>query len=186
MLLQIYPCSSFSLKYHPLQHAGSVKTFQTRVKHINGLANKSESKKYSVRCSSESSFFSTNKIGRSEDLVINRSHKPLTKSTVALAAQDGYSSKSELPSTSFMQVLTKKCDAFYRLTRPHTCAGYMLAILSASLLPLQSPADFTPKLIIEAFKCMVPAIMMSNYANAINQLADVHIDKVNKPDLPLA
>ncbi|GAY36810.1 hypothetical protein CUMW_024720 [Citrus unshiu] len=33
---------------------------------------------------------------------------------------------------------------------------------------------------------MVPAIMMSNYANAINQLADVHIDKVNKPDLPLA
>ncbi|KAH9709817.1 homogentisate geranylgeranyltransferase [Citrus sinensis] len=32
---------------------------------------------------------------------------------------------------------------------------------------------------------MVPAIMMSNYANAINQLADVHIDKVNKPDLPL-
>ncbi|KAH9646905.1 homogentisate geranylgeranyltransferase [Citrus sinensis] len=186
MLLQINPRSSFSLKYHPLQHAGSVKTFQTRVKHINGLANKSESKKYSVRCSSESSFFLTNKIGHSEDLVINRNHKLLSKSTVALAAQDGYSSESELVSTSFMQVLNKKCDAFYRLTRPYSCVSIIAALLSVSLLPLQNPADFTPKLIIEAFKCMVPAIMMNNYANAINQLADVHIDKVNKPHLPLA
>ncbi|KAH9716117.1 putative homogentisate phytyltransferase 1 [Citrus sinensis] len=175
MLLQINPRSSFSLKYHPLQHAGSVKTFQTRVKHINGLANKSESKKCSVRCSSESSFLLTN--GHSEDLVINRNHKPLSKSTVALAAQDGYSSESELASTSFMQVLNKKCDAFYRLTRPYSCVSIIAALLSVSLLPLQSPADFTPKLIIEAFKCMVPAIMMNNYANAINQLADVHIDK---------
>ncbi|GAY41099.1 hypothetical protein CUMW_056840 [Citrus unshiu] len=184
MLLQINPRSSFSLKYHPSQHAGSVKTFQTRVKHINGLANKSESKKCSVRCSSESSFLLTN--GHSEDLVINRNHKPLSKSTVALAAQDGYSSESELASTSFMQVLNKKCDAFYRLTRPYSCVSIIAALLSVSLLPLQSPADFTPKLIIEAFKCMVPAIMMNNYANAINQLADVHIDKVNKPHLPLA
>ncbi|KAL9409719.1 hypothetical protein AB3S75_048023 [Citrus x aurantiifolia] len=186
MLLQINPRSSFSLKYHPLQHAGSVKTFQTPLKHINGLANKNQSKKYSVRCSSESSFFLTNKIGHSEDLVINRNHKPLSKSTVALAAQDGYSSESKLASTSFMQVLNKKCDAFYRLTRPYSCVSIIAALLSVSLLPLQSPADFTPKLIIEAFKCMVPAIMMNNYANAINQLADVHIDKVNKPYLPLA
>ncbi|KAH9677680.1 putative homogentisate phytyltransferase 1 [Citrus sinensis] len=126
MLLQINPRSSFSLKYHPLQHA------------------------------------------------------------VALAAQDGYSSESELVSTSFMQVLNKKCDAFYRLTRPYSCVSIIAALLSVSLLPLQNPADFTPKLIIEAFKCMVPAIMMNNYANAINQLADVHIDKVNKPHLPLA
>ncbi|KAH9677689.1 homogentisate geranylgeranyltransferase [Citrus sinensis] len=177
MLLQINPCSSFPLKYHPLQHAGSVKTFQTPLKHINGLANKNQSKKYSVRCSSESSFLLTNKIGHSEDLVINRNHKPLSKSTVALAAQDGYSSESELASTSFMQVLNKKCDAFYRLTRPYSCVSIIAALLSVSLLPLQSPADFTPKLIIEAFKCMVPAIMMNNYANAINQLADVHIDK---------
>ncbi|KAH9646907.1 homogentisate geranylgeranyltransferase [Citrus sinensis] len=122
MLLQINPRSSFSLKYHPLQHA----------------------------------------------------------------AQDGYSSESELVSTSFMQVLNKKCDAFYRLTRPYSCVSIIAALLSVSLLPLQNPADFTPKLIIEAFKCMVPAIMMNNYANAINQLADVHIDKVNKPHLPLA
>ncbi|KAH9646912.1 homogentisate geranylgeranyltransferase [Citrus sinensis] len=113
MLLQINPRSSFSLKYHPLQHA----------------------------------------------------------------AQDGYSSESELVSTSFMQVLNKKCDAFYRLTRPYSCVSIIAALLSVSLLPLQNPADFTPKLIIEAFKCMVPAIMMNNYANAINQLADVHIDK---------
>ncbi|KDO51960.1 hypothetical protein CISIN_1g0257182mg, partial [Citrus sinensis] len=63
MLLQINPCSSFPLKYHPLQHA------------------------------------------------------------VALAAQDGYSSESELASTSFMQVLNKKCDAFYRLTRPYSCVS---------------------------------------------------------------
>lgn len=54
---------------------------------------------------------------------MERNHKPLKKSTVPMASQDGYPSKSQdenIVSTSFVDVLTKKLDAFYRLSRPYT------------------------------------------------------------------
>ncbi|KAK9210870.1 hypothetical protein WN943_000243 [Citrus x changshan-huyou] len=106
-------------------HLDSVKTLRLPSTQINGLVNRSQRKKYSVKCSSQSSFSLTNKVGNRED-IINRNHKPLNKSTVALALQDGYASKSEEENTlpaSFVQVLNKKFDALYRLTRPYTWAS---------------------------------------------------------------
>ncbi|KAH9798904.1 homogentisate phytyltransferase 1 [Citrus sinensis] len=181
-------CSGFSLKYHPLQPSNSVKTLRLPSTQINGLVNRSQRKKYSVKCSSQSSFSLTNKVGNRED-IINRNHKPLNKSTVALALQDGYASKSEEENTlpaSFVQVLNKKFDALYRLTRPYTWASIIVGVLSVSMLAVQSPTDLTATYFIEVLKSMVPAIMMNNFVNAINQLSDVEIDKVNKPHLPLA
>ncbi|XP_024033725.1 coumarin 8-geranyltransferase 1b, chloroplastic [Citrus clementina] len=188
MLLQMNSCSGFSLKYHPLQPSNSVKTLRLPSTQINGLVNRSQRKKYSVKCSSQSSFSLTNKVGNRED-IINRNHKPLNKSTVALALQDGYASKSEEENTlpaSFVQVLNKKFDALYRLTRPYTWASIIVGVLSVSMLAVQSPTDLTATYFIEVLKSMVPAIMMNNFVNAINQLSDVEIDKVNKPHLPLA
>lgn len=106
-------------------HLDSVKTLRLPSTQINGLVNRSQRKKYSVKCSSQSSFSLTNKVGNKDD-IINRNHKPLNKSTVALALQDGYASKSEEENTlpaSFVQVLNKKFDALYRLTRPYTWAS---------------------------------------------------------------
>ncbi|KAH9798900.1 homogentisate phytyltransferase 1 [Citrus sinensis] len=166
----------------------SVKTLRLPSTQINGLVNRSQRKKYSVKCSSQSSFSLTNKVGNRED-IINRNHKPLNKSTVALALQDGYASKSEEENTlpaSFVQVLNKKFDALYRLTRPYTWASIIVGVLSVSMLAVQSPTDLTATYFIEVLKSMVPAIMMNNFVNAINQLSDVEIDKVNKPHLPLA
>ncbi|KAH9798910.1 homogentisate phytyltransferase 1 [Citrus sinensis] len=169
-------------------HLDSVKTLRLPSTQINGLVNRSQRKKYSVKCSSQSSFSLTNKVGNRED-IINRNHKPLNKSTVALALQDGYASKSEEENTlpaSFVQVLNKKFDALYRLTRPYTWASIIVGVLSVSMLAVQSPTDLTATYFIEVLKSMVPAIMMNNFVNAINQLSDVEIDKVNKPHLPLA
>ncbi|KAH9760473.1 homogentisate phytyltransferase 1 [Citrus sinensis] len=179
MLLQMNSCSGFSLKYHPLQPSNSVKTLRLPSTQINGLVNRSQRKKYSVKCSSQSSFSLTNKVGNRED-IINRNHKPLNKSTVALALQDGYASKSEEENTlpaSFVQVLNKKFDALYRLTRPYTWASIIVGVLSVSMLAVQSPTDLTATYFIEVLKSMVPAIMMNNFVNAINQLSDVEIDK---------
>ncbi|ESR63568.1 hypothetical protein CICLE_v10010546mg [Citrus x clementina] len=115
-------------------------------------------------------------------------YHPLQPS-IALALQDGYASKSEEENTlpaSFVQVLNKKFDALYRLTRPYTWASIIVGVLSVSMLAVQSPTDLTATYFIEVLKSMVPAIMMNNFVNAINQLSDVEIDKVNKPHLPLA
>lgn len=93
-------------------------TFASPLTQVNGLVNRSQSNKYSQNCSSESSVYLTNKIIRKQ--------KPLNKLTVPLALQDGYASKSEddiIVSTSFVDVLNKKFNALYRLTRPYTWAS---------------------------------------------------------------
>ncbi|KAH9716163.1 homogentisate phytyltransferase 1 [Citrus sinensis] len=181
-------CSSFSLKYHPLQQNGTVKTFQSPLTQIYGLANRRESNKYSVKGSIQSSFCLTNnKIGNNEDMM-NRYHKPLKKSTVPMALQDDSATKSQnenIVSTSFLDFLTKKLDAFYRLSRPYAWTSIIVGILSSSLLPIQSLADLTPTFLIEVLKPIVPTIMMNIFVVAINQLSDIAIDKVNKPNLPL-
>ncbi|KAL9462799.1 hypothetical protein AB3S75_000744 [Citrus x aurantiifolia] len=187
MLLQMNLCSSFSLKYHPLQQNGTVKTFQSPLTQIYGLANRRESNKYSVKGSTQSSFCLTNnKIGNNEDMM-NRYHKPL-KSTVPRALQDDSATKSQNENivwTNFLDFLTKKLDAFYRLSRPYAWTSIIVGILSSSLLPIQSLADLTPTFLIEVLKPIVPTIMMNIFVVAINQLSDIAIDKVNKPNLPL-
>ncbi|TQE11151.1 hypothetical protein C1H46_003157 [Malus baccata] len=60
--------------------------------------------------------------------------------------------------TRFQAGLSKQWDAFRRFCRPHTVIGTAL----------------------------VPSILMNIYVVGLNQLYDVEIDKVNKPELPLA
>ncbi|KAL9454442.1 hypothetical protein AB3S75_009939 [Citrus x aurantiifolia] len=63
--------------------------------------------------------------------------------------------------------------------------GTVIAITSVSLLPLQNLDDLTPTYFMGFFKAMVPGLLMTVYEVTINQLYDVKIDKVNKPNLPL-
>ncbi|KAL9458019.1 hypothetical protein AB3S75_006967 [Citrus x aurantiifolia] len=64
--------------------------------------------------------------------------------------------------------------------------GTVIAIISVSLLPLQNLDDLTPTYFMGFFKAMVSGLLMTVYEVTINQLYDVKIDKVNKPNLPLA
>ncbi|KAH9667759.1 homogentisate phytyltransferase 1 [Citrus sinensis] len=112
--------------------------------------------------------------------MMNRYHKPLKKSTVPMALQDDSATKSQnenIVSTSFLDFLTKKLDAFYRLSRPYAWTSIIVGILSSSLLPIQSLADLTPTFLIEVLKPIVPTIMMNIFVVAINQLSDIAIDK---------
>ncbi|KAH9760468.1 homogentisate phytyltransferase 1 [Citrus sinensis] len=169
------------------EEKSSTKTLWSPVTQRHGLVYKREGKKYPIKCSSQTSptqgsLYLTNKT-RTEEDIINRNHKTLNKSTVPLASQDD---NTKIVSTSFVDVLNKKLDALYRLTRPYTWIGIIVGILSTSLLPVQSLADLTPTFFMEVLKSMVPAILMNIFVTAINQLSDVEIDKVNKPHLPLA
>ncbi|KAH9715685.1 homogentisate phytyltransferase 1 [Citrus sinensis] len=101
---------------------------------------------------------------------------------------DGYEPKHLYNnySTSFRDVFFKNLISFYRLTRPYTWTGTVIAITSVSFLPIQNLADLTPTFFMGILKALVPAVLMNIYVVTLNQLYDVEIDKVNKPDLPLA
>ncbi|KAH9667703.1 putative homogentisate phytyltransferase 1 [Citrus sinensis] len=121
--------------------------------------------------------------------MMERNHKPLKKSTVPMALKDGHPSKCQdesTVSTSFVDVLTKKLDAFHRLSRPYAWTSIIIGIVSTSLLPVETLADLTPTFLIEVLKSIVPTLTMNIFVAAINQLSDIEIDKVNKPNLPLA
>ncbi|KAF8376768.1 hypothetical protein HHK36_031564 [Tetracentron sinense] len=103
------------------------------------------------------------------------------------ALENEYASKPDSDhSTSFRTGLSKQLNAFYRFSRPHTVIGTVLGITSVSLLPVETMVDLSPTFFMGLVKALVPAILMNIYVVGLNQLFDVEIDKVNKPDLPLA
>ncbi|KAJ4707811.1 Homogentisate phytyltransferase [Melia azedarach] len=107
---------------------------------------------------------------------------------VPITLQDEYASKSEDDnnSTSFQDFFLQNFNALYRFSRPHTVIGTIIGITSVSLLPVQTLSDLTPTFFIGLLKALVPSVLMNIYVVGLNQLYDVEIDKVNKPDLPLA
>jgi hypothetical protein len=77
-------------------------------------------------------------------------------------------------------------SAFWRFTRPHTIIGSALGVTSVSLLAMESVSDLNLKFVLGLLKAVIPALCMNVYIVGLNQLYDIEIDKVNKPNLPLA
>ncbi|KAK6912535.1 UbiA prenyltransferase family, partial [Dillenia turbinata] len=104
-----------------------------------------------------------------------------------VSIEHGHVSKPEDDhSTSFLDGICKQLNAFYRFSRPHTVIGTVIGITSVSLLPLESISQLSPSFFLGLLKALVPSVLMNIYIVGLNQLFDVEIDKVNKPDLPLA
>ncbi|KAK9141521.1 hypothetical protein Syun_010921 [Stephania yunnanensis] len=68
----------------------------------------------------------------------------------------------------------------------YTHKEQVIGITSVSLLPVETFGDLSITLLLEVLKVMVPAVLMNIYVVGLNQLYDVEIDKINKPELPLA
>ncbi|KAJ8450414.1 hypothetical protein Cgig2_002099 [Carnegiea gigantea] len=88
--------------------------------------------------------------------------------------------------SSFFSHFFRQLNAFYRFSRPHTVYGTLIGVTSVSLLPIASLGDLSPDFFVGLIKALVPSILMNIYVVGLNQLYDLQIDKVNKPDLPLA
>ncbi|KAH9667375.1 Endonuclease [Citrus sinensis] len=186
MMLHMISRSSSCSKYHPLHQAGCIKTLQLPSTQIHCVTNRSPCKKYSIKCP-QSSINITNNVRNRED-ISSRNCKQFNKYRCFLTLQDGYEPKHIYNnySTSFRDVFFRNLISFYRLTRPYTWTGTVIAITSVSFLPIQNLADLTPTFFMGILKALVPAVLMNIYVVTLNQLYDVEIDKVNKPDLPLA
>jgi homogentisate phytyltransferase/homogentisate geranylgeranyltransferase len=89
-------------------------------------------------------------------------------------------SSEESPKPSFPLVL-------WRFTRPHTIIGSALAIPALHLLAAPTYASaFSPRSLSSIGFAMIPALLMNLYITGLNQVTDVEIDKINKPNLPIA
>jgi homogentisate phytyltransferase/homogentisate geranylgeranyltransferase len=75
----------------------------------------------------------------------------------------------------------------WRFTRPHTIIGSALAIPALHMLAAPTyTAAFSMRTLASMLFAMTPSLLMNLYITGLNQVTDVEIDKVNKPDLPIA
>ncbi|XP_077216216.1 putative homogentisate phytyltransferase 1, chloroplastic [Tasmannia lanceolata] len=89
-------------------------------------------------------------------------------------------------SNNTWKAIKDSSNVFYRFSRPHTIIGTALSIISVSLLAVESMSDLSPVFLTGLLEAVVAALFMNIYIVGLNQLFDIEIDKVNKPDLPLA
>ena len=75
----------------------------------------------------------------------------------------------------------------WRFTRPHTLIGSALAIPALHILAAPTYREaFAAKTAVSALFAMIPSLLMNLYITGLNQITDIEIDKVNKPNLPIA
>lgn len=100
----------------------------------------------------------------------------------------------EAASTSAMDLSTSDDSArppfpivVWRFTRPHTIIGSAIAIPALHLLAAPSfAAVMTKRTLVSIAYATLPSLLMNLYITGLNQITDVEIDKINKPDLPIA
>lgn len=101
--------------------------------------------------------------------------------TLRPVATDSSSLQSnEKPKPAFPIIL-------WKFTRPHTIIGSAMAIPSLHFLAAPSlAAAISPLCWQSMLYAMLPSLLMNLYITGLNQITDVEIDRINKPDLPIA
>ncbi|KAJ4958885.1 hypothetical protein NE237_025996 [Protea cynaroides] len=164
------------------QNSGVI-PFQVPVSRMYNILNRYHAKQWSRCCSR--GFLTITSLKKTEKL--RTMHCRLLKSDYFPATiEDNVSRNEDNHSASFWTWLLNRLNAFYLFSRPHTIIGTVVGITSVSLLPIKTIADLSPTFWMGLLKALIPGILMNIYVVGVNQLFDVDIDKVNKPNLPLA
>ncbi|XP_017223511.1 umbelliferone 6-dimethylallyltransferase, chloroplastic isoform X1 [Daucus carota subsp. sativus] len=82
--------------------------------------------------------------------------------------------------------LWEQWDAFYRFCRMYTVTGMVIGVSSVSVLPLTSVGDLSPAFFVGLLQALIPFVFVNLYVVGLDQLVDFGMDKLNKPDSPLA
>jgi hypothetical protein len=112
--------------------------------------------------------------------------KPKNQITGLVSSSAAGSEPDSLDSSNALQPILSSLNAFYRFSRPHTIIGTALSIVSVSLLAVESSSDVSSLFFTGVLQALVAALFMNVYIVGLNQVFDIEIDKVNKPNLPLA
>ena len=83
--------------------------------------------------------------------------------------------------------------ALWAFSRPHTIWGTLLSVIALGVLAFVLPPSSPLAAGIDPLRCLalvaaalLPALAANVYIVGLNQLTDVAIDRINKPQLPLA
>ncbi|KAL6988408.1 hypothetical protein U1Q18_014156 [Sarracenia purpurea var. burkii] len=164
----------------------SVTHLQFTVKHRENIANRYSFKK-PLRCHSCRFLRNPAENVKNSEIKTTKDCNLLRRYSFPITSEDGYSSEPKDEHLGAIQTgFFKQLNALYRFSRPHTVIGTLIGITSVSLLPLESTADLSLPFFVGLLKALVPSVLMNIYIVGLNQLFDVDIDKVNKPNLPLA
>ncbi|NJR68785.1 MAG: homogentisate phytyltransferase [Synechococcales cyanobacterium CRU_2_2] len=91
--------------------------------------------------------------------------------------------QTQLPTRSWLRSL-------WDFSRPHTIIGTTLSVLALAAMALVSAKSVAwPSFSIalgQILAALVPSLCANIYIVGLNQLEDIEIDRINKPDLPLA
>ncbi|KAL3038289.1 hypothetical protein AAZX31_01G123200 [Glycine max] len=94
------------------------------------------------------------------------------------------------PHTSNPQIILHSVKDFLAtlctLSYPYAMIGLALCALSSSLLAVEKLSDISLSFFVGVLQAAVPQLFFAIYSNALNQVSDLEIDKINKPHLPLA
>lgn len=77
--------------------------------------------------------------------------------------------------------------SFWKFSRPHTIIGTSLSVLALYCISLATTANsITPENLEQMLAVWLACLCGNVYIVGLNQLYDVEIDRINKPELPLA
>ncbi len=83
--------------------------------------------------------------------------------------------------------LLKKFKSLWKFSRPHTIIGTSLSVLALYFISLATTGNTITAINLEQMLAVWLACLCGNvYIVGLNQLYDVEIDRINKPNLPLA
>lgn len=120
---------------------------------------------------------------KTKHLNIYKMPRPSMQPVQSSSTADGMDEIEEsTKDTPFLPIL-------WRFTRPHTIIGSALAIPALHIYSLSSYSLLRThfgSIVKSALYAMIPALLMNLYITGLNQITDVEIDKINKPDLVLA
>lgn len=78
-------------------------------------------------------------------------------------------------------------NSFWKFSRPHTIIGTSLSVLALYFISLGTTSNEITVINLEQMLAVWFACLCGNiYIVGLNQLYDIEIDRINKPDLPLA
>jgi homogentisate phytyltransferase/homogentisate geranylgeranyltransferase len=79
--------------------------------------------------------------------------------------------------------------SFWAFSRPHTIVGTTLSVIALCVMAVTLNSGATwelSQILVLIIAALVPSLCANVYIVGLNQLTDIEIDRINKPNLPLA
>ena len=115
------------------------------------------------------------------------SSRHVRMSATSIPAESARTSDGKIASVGLWSKIQDSVDIMYKFSRPHTIKGTILAsIMGVTRALIENPGSLNFNLIPRAVTGLSALLCGNAYIVGINQIYDIKIDEINKPDLPMA